>query len=137
MKTLVYWLSICATLSTLALFWMSDGFKDFGASEGRSLMPIVWGIVLFAAAFEPLLLSDVLEKRLRARGYLNLVVRGVVSGAMILGVWACLYRVGLSYKDYTVILIVVGYGLAIGIGILGMIIGDGRQKQTVERTLTE
>ena len=29
---------------------------------------------------------------------------------------------------------VVGYGLAIGIGILGMIIGDGRQNQTVERT---
>jgi hypothetical protein len=115
---------------------MSDGFKDFGASEGRPLMPLVWGIVLFAAGFEPLLLSDVLEKQLRAKGYLSLVVRGCVSGAIIFGVWACLYGLGQTYKSYTVILILLGYGLAVGIGILGMIIGDGRQKQT-ERTLTE
>ena|SRR5436190_14339517 len=136
MKTIVYCLSICASLSLLVMFWISAGFKDLGASEGKPLMPFLWGIVFFAAAFEPILLSDVLEKRLRARGYSSLVVRGFVSGAIIFGMWACLYRLGLRYKNHEIILIVAGYALAIAIGILGAITGVRRQNETVHPTPT-
>jgi hypothetical protein len=127
MKTLVHWFSICFALSISLGFWATGGFRDFGAARELPIMPFILGTALFCVAFEPLLLSDFLEKRVRACSFFNLMVRGFVSGLAIFGVWAGLYAIGRRVAIDELVLIIAGYALAVGLGILGMVIGVGGQ----------
>jgi hypothetical protein len=119
-KSLAYGLTICATLSALVVVWITKGFKDFGASEGKPLMPVFWGIILFALVFQPILISDFVIKRLRSMSYWRLFARAFCAGAIIYGIWACLYYAGLKLGRYEFVLIVVGWGLGLGVATLAL-----------------
>jgi len=116
-KVLAYGLAVCATLSVLVVTWLTID----GGPSGQSLTGVFWGIVLFALVLEPLLMNSIFAKRLRSLGYSALFVRATFSGAIIFGLWACSYYVGVKLNRYEFVLILVGYGLALVVGILGVV----------------
>ena len=108
---------------------MTDGLKDFGASEMTPWMPFLWGSVLMAAIFEPILCLDSIKTRIEKIPDRALFIRGICCGVSVFLVWAFLYEFGTKYPGFEMLLIFVGYIVALALASM-TILGGRRQNQS-------
>jgi hypothetical protein len=116
-KNLAYFFSLSTTLVVFTIAWLTSGFRDFGAAADAPWGPFFWGYVCFAAFAEPILLSESLSRSIEQRTYLSLSVRGCAAGAVICLLASALYILGLRTRGWELMLILLGYGMALGVSV--------------------
>jgi hypothetical protein len=110
-KNLLFFSALFLTLSILTVCWMTNGFTDFGGT-GRIIMPIFWGFILMASVFEPMLLQPPIILRTSVIPNWELMVRGILCGILVFGIWVALIYLGDAISGYELTLILVGIALA-------------------------
>ena len=114
-RNLSYFSGICLSLSILAYLSFADGHQI-------ELMPIIWGVVGCAVVFEPLLLLEKINKRMKERSILSLFGIGCAVGLIVFGFWAGLYQIGLRFSGHEIYFIFGGYFGAMGIAALPLLL---------------
>ena len=80
-------------------------------------MPLIWGVLIFAACLLPVLHTNRITMGLESRSELEILGRGSFCGLMASVVWACLYYANLFLSEFELGIYLGTIGLAMSLGL--------------------